>query len=560
MVVPRLVTLISLFLAAFLSCNSGEKTADVAGSDAVDAAEIDVDGRAVEVDVACLPTCGEEGQAECGGDGCGGSCGECESWLECTEERLCKAMDEWSCVGFCNTGPGAREEEGLSCRCDHSCFSIGDCCPDVCEACPEEPDCCEGDDCHPPGCNLGEACETDDDCWDCSCIEGPTGDKICTMYCQEECPPSFECTGVPTDTDTIYACFPPCVPDCSDKECGDDGCEGSCGECDDGDPCTDDFCTDDGICENSPIWKPVVIWLLDTSTSMQYSVTGQEGELPACHEVREDGFDYQKSRWNSILEALTGTFNDYWCSYDDRLGDIEAEDYNAQPGHVAAHGTLVDGAEQVADGLFDEVGGQYKFGLMTFDPKPGTSNDGAGGFSYGEDKPSGFNYGIKSEVAVWGALVVPASGESAEETQAVADSIQLQLLPARPYSGSPLAPSLDDALFFAQNDPGSGPYDEDAGTGDPGHACRTRHLVFVTDGQPNLGEGTNGYPTSVVAAAALVEAGWLVHGVGFDMPPGTFPVLDEIAEAGGTGAAIVVDGTDDLRAQLLELLQGISGE
>ena len=28
-----------------------------------------------------------------------------------------------------------------------------------------------------------------------------------------------------------------CIPDCQDRECGDDGCGGSCGVCDDGDPC-----------------------------------------------------------------------------------------------------------------------------------------------------------------------------------------------------------------------------------------------------------------------------------------------------------------------------------
>jgi len=27
---------------------------------------------------------------------------------------------------------------------------------------------------------------------------------------------------------------PECIPDCTDKECGDDGCGGSCGECDEG--------------------------------------------------------------------------------------------------------------------------------------------------------------------------------------------------------------------------------------------------------------------------------------------------------------------------------------
>jgi formylglycine-generating enzyme required for sulfatase activity len=35
---------------------------------------------------------------------------------------------------------------------------------------------------------------------------------------------------------------PPCTPDCDDLDCGDDGCGGSCGACDDGALCTDGQC------------------------------------------------------------------------------------------------------------------------------------------------------------------------------------------------------------------------------------------------------------------------------------------------------------------------------
>jgi len=33
-----------------------------------------------------------------------------------------------------------------------------------------------------------------------------------------------------------------CIPQCQDRECGDDGCSGSCGSCDDGSSCTTDTC------------------------------------------------------------------------------------------------------------------------------------------------------------------------------------------------------------------------------------------------------------------------------------------------------------------------------
>ena len=407
----------------------------------------------------------------------------------------------------------------------------------------------------PPGvaCIDGQIC-CSPDCYDKEC--GPDG---MGGYCgngnwqTEGCPDGLVCVD--------WTCGEPCDPDCADKQCGDDGCGGSCGgECDDGDPCTEDSCSDGGVCLSAPIWKPVVVWLLDTSTSMQYStVAEQEGMMPACTEDRVDDFAYERSRWVVVLEALTGTFSDYWCSYDDRLGDAEAEDYNAQPHHAAPHGIIVDGSQQAADGIFDLYAQEYKFGLMAFDPKLGTGLDSAGGYSYGPDKSAGFtsNLGIHNELASWGAHVAPALQEDGESLLAVAESIQQQLLPARPYSGSPLAPALDDALVFAQTDPGLSPPDQEAGTGDPAYSCRKRAIIVITDGQPNLGEGSNGYPTSPSAASNLMAAGWSVHVVGFDLPPGSAPVLDQIAVAGGTGATVTVAASDDLRAALVSILDAI---
>ena len=39
-----------------------------------------------------------------------------------------------------------------------------------------------------------------------------------------------------------------CVPNCDGKDCGDDGCGGICGTCDNGNPCTDDSCDADQHC------------------------------------------------------------------------------------------------------------------------------------------------------------------------------------------------------------------------------------------------------------------------------------------------------------------------
>ncbi|GMV39466.1 MAG: hypothetical protein AMXMBFR64_11820 [Myxococcales bacterium] len=44
----------------------------------------------------------------------------------------------------------------------------------------------------------------------------------------------------------------PCVPDCTAADCGPDGCGGSCGACDDGDPCTTDQCAG-GACSHQAV-------------------------------------------------------------------------------------------------------------------------------------------------------------------------------------------------------------------------------------------------------------------------------------------------------------------
>ena len=47
-------------------------------------------------------------------------------------------------------------------------------------------------------------------------------------------------------------CTNQCVPACASVECGPDGCGGSCGTCDDGNPCTLDVC-EGGVCAAVPI-------------------------------------------------------------------------------------------------------------------------------------------------------------------------------------------------------------------------------------------------------------------------------------------------------------------
>ena len=93
---------------------------------------------------------------------------------------------------------------------------------------------CDGLECGSDGCGgecgeCGEfgACKTDGTCL---CEFEKCGIECCSegMLCFDD-----EC----------------CLPECNGMLCGDDGCGGECGECDDGKLCTDDTCTDVGQCQ-----------------------------------------------------------------------------------------------------------------------------------------------------------------------------------------------------------------------------------------------------------------------------------------------------------------------
>ena len=60
----------------------------------------------------CIPWCGDFGEAECGADGCGGSCGQCESGAICGEA-------DFDAIGICftpaKTCPGLCAEAGAEC-------------------------------------------------------------------------------------------------------------------------------------------------------------------------------------------------------------------------------------------------------------------------------------------------------------------------------------------------------------------------------------------------------------------------------------------------------------
>ncbi|HSA24024.1 MAG TPA: SUMF1/EgtB/PvdO family nonheme iron enzyme, partial [Myxococcota bacterium] len=159
------------------------------------------DEEAGRCEVVCVPACG---QRVCGDDGCGGSCGTCPANSSCSA-----AGDGCVCVG-----PGC----GLACCAAGDVCAAQGCCSPACGGRTCGDDGCGGS-CG--ACPQGSACAPAGD--DCLC-PGP--------WCGEGC-----CAG--GETCWLGAC---CPPDCAGKQCGDDGCGGSCGGCSAGEICQDGAC------------------------------------------------------------------------------------------------------------------------------------------------------------------------------------------------------------------------------------------------------------------------------------------------------------------------------
>ena len=148
---------------------------------------------------------------DCGDDGCGGSCGECEVGKNC-EAGACVAGGGLGCEAL--DGPGCNGCPCEACVCDldpYCCDTLWD---GICaDECIQQ---CGG--CGPVTCGDGECKpEEDEDCLscalDCVCADG----EVCLLG---------EC----------------CAPDCDGKECGDDGCGGQCGNCGINGICLDSLC------------------------------------------------------------------------------------------------------------------------------------------------------------------------------------------------------------------------------------------------------------------------------------------------------------------------------
>ena len=225
-------------LAALVAC-SGVKTTvlkEVVADDALGTDTVAVDA----MGELCTPHC--EGR-ECGNDGCGRACGECGEGEGCSDGE-CGECTASICISPCD-----KYEDRGYCFDKTTPCSVNKDCPNPNPLCGEaETGCCD----QKTGfCLEWEICTCASD-YDCPefawcytnhtacglCMEIPplcSEDSPCAVgsyctdggYCQEYC--CGECAGCTEG----QVCFEEecCTPDCDGKECGDDGCLGSCGDC-----------------------------------------------------------------------------------------------------------------------------------------------------------------------------------------------------------------------------------------------------------------------------------------------------------------------------------------
>ncbi len=222
------------------------------------------DGECVEP--VCEPDCADR---ECGDDGCGGDCGPC------ADGGVCVAGACEDAPAACGDGACQDDEDCANCPADCGCPE-GEVCDAPSRACAPAcvPD-CEGRICGSDGCDgVCGACDDEQLCMDGACVDAPPecGDGVCEegescLGCPLDC---GVCCGdgacVPEhgeDCATCLAdcfcaddarcdvptraCVPACTPDCEDRACGDDGCDGVCGAC-----AGDLICDADGACVEPP--------------------------------------------------------------------------------------------------------------------------------------------------------------------------------------------------------------------------------------------------------------------------------------------------------------------
>jgi type IV pilus assembly protein PilY1 len=348
--------------------------------------------------------------------------------------------------------------------------------------------------------------------------------------------------------------------------------------------------------------RPAVMLLVDSSGSMDYelgSASGPTGGFPTC--TGSVSASNETNRWITLLEALTGEYNNYYCSAVDRRSYTGAADQYYAHSSFEPHGTQLD------NGILDTYLDRVKFGLMTLDsvygftsppfttswtylPPPsdfasrvGDVMGAFGGYSYGPTRtvsfpgcpsPYSVNAGARRAFQTgdtWDGYLVSVGSDAIVDSHRLANQrIQETLLRTRPFGGSAMDALLDDFREYLANDPDVAPFA--GGAGDPLQACRERYGILISEGEidtlyRSMGCDTPGYscpyPLPTQTAAALCQ--WdgtsctgVLDGlfvVGYDVAnAAAASLLDDIASEGGTGTAYNAESQAALLASLAAAL------
>ena len=181
-------------------------------------------------DLGCIPQCNGK---DCGDDGCGGSCGSCPDGQACNASNKCEEPPS-TCQGI--TFEGCCSGSKLV-WCQDKQIVVVDCGIDACGWNPQA-------------------------YYDCGFVGGdPSGNNpIFCPNCEPQCSGKDcgddGCGGSCGFCSTDEACkaghcYLTCIPDCFNQVCGNDGCGGSCGACPvEASHCLEGSCQD---CLNCPV-------------------------------------------------------------------------------------------------------------------------------------------------------------------------------------------------------------------------------------------------------------------------------------------------------------------
>ena len=245
----------------------------------------------------CTPHC--ESDWQCGPDECGGVCGECPAGAVCKDHRCIQVCTphcdpKWQC------GPDGCG--GVCGVCPEGAFCVGHYCQYNCDQIPKQ-GCCQGNyrvECESYSDGTGtkkfktfyvDYCGNTHEDWR---KPVPVLEKGCgwsEKYRRYDCNVEMKTTpdgkryapGDNADGFPIW-CSSKCTPDCRHKECGDDGCGGSCGSCKEPKKCWHYHCYDPEVLQMA---APQVEPVPDEPTGMKDAYEVHED----LQDVKEDHKD-----------------------------------------------------------------------------------------------------------------------------------------------------------------------------------------------------------------------------------------------------------------------------